>query len=576
MTTRNFLFALTLSLVASRTVWAAESSCHDFSGHREVLNEGSRHVYGGSHRSIYRYDDLIESRVGHWVPSSVEDCVNNVLRMKKSGYLEGIREDVERDANRFFQAKKYGECHEFLEKVLDNLEPKDRAQYYDIIAICYLLKEEKLPVNDKSVYLEKMIGIVDKTVPINDYTKRHFEKIAQYVVKAVNAQSETNSPMDPEVTLRIGLLSLITSNKNNAIKMKNKVVSNFRNNLIFYPDQLKSVLFGAGFDNLIKKNPERYLSEEEAVAFKKGKEMMLSGAVSLCREVGNSEDLKIVANCWIREMTQSSLEPSKQALLKKVLPENSRSEFRREFFAINCADFAKVFEALRKRGWNEESSKFEEQFFLDSFIDSKKPGVEQISRYYFLQNKSNSALEIYSKSLKPIADLNEKEIPELLFAHARIVPLYEDLNKFKVSPNNAVFVQTKIIYDSVKHNYDVHKCLELAEELTETGWKLVDQGDAKEALKLYKSALDIRAKNLPKDSKILACTYKDAGCAAALDNDFPFADDCFKKALEIFFSLPNLKDDDLIVTLESYGSLLNKNNRYSEAQKIYARLKEIR
>ncbi|QQR58372.1 MAG: tetratricopeptide repeat protein [Candidatus Melainabacteria bacterium] len=576
--TLSFSAGITFSLLLPQSLLAEESSCHDYPGHREVLKKGIDQLiprsYSGGLSSGFRYSRA-EFGWGSRSPGSVESCIEHIKQLKKSKD-DSVEEQVEHYAEYYFQKRKYGECHEFLEAVLDELEPKVRGEYYDVIAICYLLKELKIQPKEDPSYLEQLIGIVDKTIVLNGYSQNHSEKISVYVAKATDAQKLGESSKDPEIALRLGLLHLILGHKEEAIKFKNQVVSNFRKHLIFYPQQLRKDASKEGLEYLIQKNPDRYFSEIQAVAFKRGKELMLSGATSLCRDAGNVEDLSVIAGCWIEEMPQVSLEADKQVLLLKTLPESFKSKFSGEYFVLNCSDFSKVFEILKKRGWNAEAANFQNKFFFEGFGNLKKPGVEQITRYYFNHNDAKSALALYSMALKQIEVLKDKKTAELILAYARITPLYDDLFKFRVNASNPVAMQTKELYASVKHSYDVHKCLELAEKLAQTGWKLINQGDAKEAVKLFKSALDIREKNLPASSRILGSTYMDAGRAAALSSDVPFAEQCFKKALKIFNQNPISNDDDLKITVESYASLLNRSNRYDEAQKILAMLKGVR
>ncbi|MBP7861575.1 tetratricopeptide repeat protein [bacterium] len=565
------LFSAGLSLAVSmpQAALAEESSCHDYPGHKEILEEGKSQLNPRAYSTGFRYTHRAEFGWKARPPESVETCIAHIKRLIEFKE-DSIEEQVEHYAEYYFQQRKYGECQEFLEAVLDDLEPKVRTKYYDVIAICFLLKEQRIHPGETPNYLEQLIGIVDKSFVLNDYTKSHLEKISAYVNKA------TESSEDPEVALRLGLLHLVLGHKIEAVKFKNHVVSNFGKNLIFYPQQLRKDASKEGLEYLIQKNPDRYFSEIQAVAFKRGKELMLSGATSLCRDAGNVEDLSVIAGCWIEEMPQVSLEADKQVLLLKTLPESFKSKFSGEYFVLNCSDFSKVFEILKKRGWNAEAANFQNKFFFEGFGNLKKPGVEQITRYYFNHNDAKSALALYSMALKQIEVLKDKKTAELILAYARITPLYDDLFKFRVNASNPVAMQTKELYASVKHSYDVHKCLELAEKLAQTGWKLINQGDAKEAVKLFKSALDIREKNLPASSRILGSTYMDAGRAAALSSDVPFAEQCFKKALKIFNQNPISNDDDLKITVESYASLLNRSNRYDEAQKILAMLKGVR
>jgi tetratricopeptide (TPR) repeat protein len=571
-----FSSGVTFSLLLPQALLAEESSCHDYPGHGEVLNEGYRQIHGGSHRSTLNPRIGIDNGVERLsFPKSVESCVENIKSAKKNNQEHWVRESIERYADHYFWERKYGDCQEFLESVLNELEPVERYEYYDVIAVCYLLKDQKRELKSKSNYLEELIDLVDQKSVITEKTKFNLVKVSEYVNKATDAQKDPVFQKDPEVTLRMGLLNLVLGKKEEAVRFNDKVVANFRRDIIFAPKSIMSDAMKIGLEKLFQRNPDRYLSEEQAIAFAKGKELMLSGAVSLTRKVGSNEDIIVVAIKWIKEMPQAILAANKQELLIGSLPENFRGSFSKKDYIIACSDFTRVFDVLKKRGWIEEAIAFKRGFFAEGFTSSTRPGVEQISRYYLAKGDRKSALSVYKEALKPISELNNKNTSDLLIAYARITPLYEDLTKYKVDESDPVVEQTKALYASVKHNYDVHKCLELAEELTQTGWKLVDQGDSRAALKLYKSALEIREKNLPSNSRILASTYMDAGRAAALHNDVPFAEKCFKRTLKIINLNPIPNDEDLKITVESYGSLLNKNNRYDEAQKIFALLKAV-
>jgi len=573
------LFSAGLSLAVSmpQAALAEESSCHDYPGHREVLNEGKSQVTSRPSRTNFNDYFFIEDFGRRSYPPTAKQRIESINSTHKNADLKWIREQIEEYSADFFNQRKYGECHEFLENVFQNLDESERTDYYDIIAICYLLKNQKSSMSKQSNYLEELIGLVDGTSKLCDYSKAQVGKVKEYVAKiAIAPPPPRDTYIDPEMTLRLGLLNVILGQKEIATKYKNKLLSDFRKKIFYLPKNLVDDPMREGLQNSIQNNPDRFFSESQADALRRGKELMIDGSVSLCTAIGTRDDLAEIAASWIKIMPQTPLSPSKQVELIGALPEQSKSEFSSEEFSLNCQDFSKIYEALKKRGWNDAASKFQNYFFLEGFENSKVPGVEQITRYYFSRGDAKTALEFYSKALKPISDLSKKNTTELELANQRISPLYADLVKYKVNASNPIAVKTKQIYIGVKHDYDVHKCLELAEELSTTGWKLFEQGDVKAAVKLYKSAVEIRIKNLPADSRILACTLKDAGRAAALDNDFAFADQCFKNAISIFSKNPVVHDDDFIVTLESYGSLLNKNNRYDEAQKIYAKLKAIR
>lgn len=565
------------SLLMPQTLLAEESSCHDYPGHREVLNEGKSQVTTSPTRTNFNDYFFMEDFDRRRYPPTSRQRIEYINSTNKNADLKWIREHIEEYSADFFNQRKYGECHDFLENVLPNLEESERTDYYDIIAICYLLKNQKSSLSKQSNYLEELIGLVDGTSTLSDYSKAQLGKVKEYVAKvAIAPPPPLGSYIDPELTLRMGLLNIILGQKENAIKYKNRLISDFRKKIFYLPKNLVDDAMREGLQNSIQNNPDRFFSESQANALKRGKELMIDGAISLCTTVGTRDDLAEVAAVWIKVMPQTPLSPSKQVELIKMMPEQSKSEFSNEAFSLNCKDFSKIYEALKKRGWNEAASKFQNDFFFEGFENNQAPGAEQITRYYFSLGDSKTALAFYSKALKPILGLSKKNTAELELAHQRISPLYADLIKYKVNTANPIAVKTKQIYIGVKHDYDVHKCLELAEELTTTGWKLFEQGDVKAAVKLYKSAVEIRIKNLPVDSRILACTLKDAGRVATLDNDFAFADRCFKNAISIFSKNPVVHDDDFIVTLESYGSLLNRNNRYDEAQKIYAQLKAIK
>lgn len=577
MNSRNLMLLIAFGITMPQSLLAAESSCHDYPGHKEVLNEGKGQIYGGSHRTNLELGSFSSFSGRKYVPSNVEECIETLDTAKRNGVdKRWVVSNIEEYADYFFRKNMYKECQEFLVRVLDDLDPVERIEYYEVLAACYVLKDQKRNLKEKSNYLDELTALVDRKVLISETAKNSFSKVCEYVQKASVAQELSTSNIAPERTLRLGLLNIILGKKEEAVKFNDKLVANFRRNIISaLPEELDKQGH-LNWDYILKKNPFNFYSEKYSISLFDRKDLMLSGAVSLVREVGTAEDTSAIAIRWLRDLYQIPLESNKQSLLISALPENFRSDFTRENFILNCTDFATVFDALKKRGWNAEAVQFKNTFFVEGFASIKKPGTEQITRYYFDKHDTQSALSVYREALIKIDELNNKNTTELELAYARIVPLYNDLSKNKISKSDSVSVETYSIYDSVKHNYDVHKCLELAEELTTTGWKLVDQGDPKAAIKLYKSAVDIREKNLPSSNTILAITYMDAGRTAVMCDEFTYAEDCFQKALKIFSLNPIANADEYKITVESYGSLLNKINRYDEAQKMYARLKEIK
>ncbi len=563
------------SLLMPQTLLAEESSCHDYPGHKEVLDQGNsvlNSIPTRSHRTrvFYEFGSSIRWSKRQRELRPVEEQLDFIRKEKPKLTRSNLKLLIRQLSDGYFYEQRFEDCRKFLEAVMDDLDPEEKEQAWEIIAKCRVLRSQ----ND---YIGELMSYLNDPNKLSESRKQDFLDALALIQKIPKTTKDGSVVLRPNKDLCEGLIYAILNNNKEAIAAKDRVLNCFK--LRAYLDNSR-LDFGFDSEKLFSEPMFFDLPKETArsgkIFFYAPKYTEFDGALALCKKVGTVNDLQTLSKFWIDSLYDSEFDEDTQSTLIQNLPADYRSKLVSKCLLRCGPEFARIYDALKKRGWHEEAQVYLEQCVDKSLESSRFPGTYTITEYFLSRGDQNAALKIYDAALSGIAKLDAKGGSDIVLANERLSSLVEDLDKYKISSKNPIAIKTLTLYEKVKKDFDQFNCLELAEKLTRTGWRLVENGESKEATKLFDSALDIRRKNLKPNDRTLGLTYLDAGRAAAFCNDFLRADLYFQKAILIFSASPIRPDDDLITALESYGSLLNKNNRTVQAQKIYAQLKAIR
>jgi|AGTN01.2.fsa_nt_gi hypothetical protein len=129
------------------------------------------------------------------------------------------------------------------------------------------------------------------------------------------------------------------------------------------------------------------------------------------------------------------------------------------------------------------------------------------------------------------------------------------------------------LQEMINSSIEKVECLQLTPDLKEVAWRFERAGRYDEALKLYRSAHEIAAKNLGPDSTRTALHELDMARINGRMNNQSIALTQYKNALDILGPNLNLKDVRMRAVLESYADFLYRSGQLDEAEGVYAKLR---
>lgn len=558
-------------------VFSAESMCPDYPGHREVLDRGNevlrtspdkpghRDMPSGTYSFYPQYRDHQKFEL-----KTADEYLKIFHEIKKTNDKERVNTLTVDVAYNLFAKRKYKVCREFLEGALPDLLPDKRDDLYDVLAICFIAKDSEPGKKvDNTTYLNQLVEIAETQPKLTESEKYLYSKAKMYLKQSLESSIQEKSKGDQERILRVGLLSIILNEPEEAKKFKTSLIESLRKREYVNSQNLFRTSMQNSLRSTFLKYPSGFLDDQGFPAWVGAISIVLDGTIVLCKRVGTSSDLEGISVIWARELSELDLKTSNHVAMIQNLPESERQRLLEPKFRIGTDEFSKIYKAIKDRGWNQEAELFEKDYLKKHSDIASLVGIDEVTRYHLSTGDVRHAMTLCEEEMTNLKFAVNKSESNLSIANQRMKVLADDLKKYKVPPTNPTAIRVRQYAQEIQDHFDKLECLNLADKLTQTGWNLIECGDGKNASKMYESALDIRKKNLNPESRLLGSTYFGAAQAAALDNNFPLANSHFQKAIAIFKS-NNVKDDrELVIALESYGSLLNKNNKYDEAQKVY-------
>lgn len=226
-------------------------------------------------------------------------------------------------------------------------------------------------------------------------------------------------------------------------------------------------------------------------------------------------------------------------------------------------------------------------FFLHSRIDGN-PSIHEFENKEAFKRKLIELSKVGNliDKNKPSKAFNAlerlfNEVPELNMANRLIL---KDCNKnidkliakFKGDKKTEpILSKAHALQAKCKKRIMKIECLDMAKKLSTTGFKLEKQGDAGEASTMYKSAYEIRLKNLSGKDRLIADTLVNLARAEAASENYLDARTHYQKAIDLYKANRIKSDSEYQNALEGYAFLLRKVNQNKLADAVYDEIRNL-
>lgn len=490
-------------------VFSAESTCPDYPVHREVLDRGnevlrtspdkpgSRYIPSGTYSFYQQYRDNQKFELK--TADEYLNILNDIKKIHDAQRVNTLTVDV---VYNLFAKRKYKTCREFLEGALPDLLPDSRADLYDILAICFLAKDSEPGKKiDNTTYLSQLVEIAETQPKLTESEISLYSKAKMYFKKSLESSIQEKSSKDQERILRLGLLSVILDEPEEAKKFKTSLIASLKEREYVNSQNLFRTSMQNSLRSTFLKYPGSFLDDQGFPAWVGAISIVIDGTIVLCKRVGSQSDLETISVLWARELSELDLKTSNHIAMIRSLPESEREKLRESKFSIGTKEFAKIYKAIKDRGWNQEAEIFEKDYLKKNSDISIPAGINEVTRYHLSTGDVKHAMTLCEEEMSNLKFAVKKSESNLSIANQRMKTLADDLKKYKVPATNPTAIRVRQYAQEVQEHFDKLECLNLADKLTQTGWNLI------------------------------------------------------------------------VIALESYGSLLNKNNKYDEAQKVYNQIR---
>lgn len=207
-----------------------------------------------------------------------------------------------------------------------------------------------------------------------------------------------------------------------------------------------------------------------------------------------------------------------------------------------------------------------------------------LARARFKNHEEESAVQSYKNAVN-IAALESAVLPSVKLDILDAIE--NDLKSKKgegtiggepdvLKANQSAKVQAQALQDELNEANMKAQCLQLATKLSKTGWRLEQQGQIADAIRMYKSALEIKVKNLGLKALPTAEQQVELGRALSTDGKWKEASRNFEQATNALReSRDPAKWDHFKTALELYAESLSHSNP-EKAETIYSELRKMR
>jgi tetratricopeptide (TPR) repeat protein len=198
--------------------------------------------------------------------------------------------------------------------------------------------------------------------------------------------------------------------------------------------------------------------------------------------------------------------------------------------------------------------------------DIRRVATLQSAGEYVKRGQISGALSLYRQAITYIVSAKTIDLYDKL---AFLTPISHDLDKIAAKGSKGtreLLERTRDLCTVYRRSLD---CIQMAEELDRSGWRLEKSGFTHMAEKAFKESLDIKRKNLGLNDPDTLAAYGDLARLSADRGQFTAAESIYEEALSQYRKLSD-PGAPYANMLEAYGDMLNRRHQTAKAEKIYA------
>lgn len=582
---RDLLFPALIVVVIlndATVALANDNVCPDYSQYQKVLNEGKQSLkhnpgsFSGAidpnsiqSRSIQITED--DLKCTHTVEPEIIEKINQLSTEPGVGIDSEFETLCFHAARCLFSNRQFSDAIDFLEKLSNVVKPNTicAADTSETLADAYWM--EVFGGDPEYSILVPAFDAFKKKGTFTSSEDEHLRQAQLNYSKAVDYLESSGRKVD-KVRMYVYLSAIADhfNDKSEATRLKNKALSSFfdAKNLDDKKEErnVHLHLWTYGYPCLFTENSRRVFGKTQlwhSYPF-----TYIHDLIACANAFQDNSNIVKLSEFWLANKHPMPLPADALPLIIRYSPESARWHFP-DGKLEDISQYSAVYGAFLKKGWREHADALKQQVlnntdYKDSFGDKWKVALghlenneEPAARKFLTQ-----ILVELRRSLYGSKDNVEETLSRLHLMQQKITQLKNASLKDYEEQISKILVDTELRLQKLE-------CLSLAQELSDTGWQLEKRGDPDAARKMYKSALDIKRKNLDSNDREIALTLCDLARLEANGSNPKAAEPFFIESLAIFRKKNSSHDLEYRAALESYAGFLKKNNRLKEAEKIY-------
>lgn len=261
------------------------------------------------------------------------------------------------------------------------------------------------------------------------------------------------------------------------------------------------------------------------------------------------------------------------AKLVQVVPENQKQKLFKTS-TTPAGDLQTLENAIAMRGWTADAGNWILKSAQKIAPDNSEARQLSLARFYLKRKNFEQSRRIYDDVLARLSKLTDGSAASARVCIKATSSILADIAESRVTwpdtERNAKEIGTR-----ATSRLGVLQCLQLAGDLSKTGWNLELGGKKELALKMYSSAFQISVQNLgAKDQETLSRQLDVARLEGSLGNTQD-ASKQFEAALTILRKQKGSSLDMLKSGLQDYADLLRRTKQHEKADTIYGELRRI-
>lgn len=580
------LFVQTLLAVAifnnASFALANDKMCPDYSQYREVLNEGTQTLkhYPGSFSGPIDPNSMRNRAIpitdhDFKFTHTVEPEIIQKLDQLSSKPGRGIDNSFEilcfHAARCLFSGRQFSDAIDFLEKVSKVVKPNTicSADTSETLADAHWM--EVFGGDPEYSILVPAFDAFKKKATFTRSEDEHLKQAQQNYSKTVDYLESSGRKVD-KVRIYVYLSAIANhfNDQSEAIRLKDKALSSFFDAKDF--DEKKEErnihlhLWTYGYPCLFTENSRSVFNNTQlwhSYPF-----TYLHDLIACARAFQDNSSIVKLSEYWLANKHPMPLPGDALPLIIQYSPESARWYFP-DGKLEDISQYSAVYGAFLQKGWREHADALKQQVlnntdYKDSFGDKWKVALGHLEN-----NELPEARKFLTQILVELRRslYGSKDTVEETLSRLRL--MQQTITQLKNASLKEYEQQISMILVDIENRLQKLECLSLAKKLSDTGWQLEKRGDPDAARKMYKSALDIKRKNLDSNDREIALTLCDLARLEANGNNPKAAEPFFIESLAIFRKKTSSHDLEYRAALESYAGFLKKNNRLKEAERIY-------